>query len=521
MNRKASKTSCSKDIPDEMLQAYRILKDPVLWGEKFLCNQDGSPRTYWKHQVEDLRNSRAQIIHQDGREVGKTIVLTTLVLHFGFTTPNDSGLVVTPNQGHLETIIEEAEHQIFSNPDLEASIAKNRLGHLDIKRKPYYQIRFAGGTLIHFRPAGDKGQSLRSLHVNRIWVDEGAWLTERAWKALRRCLNANGHLRIYSNPNGLRDSTYYRLTQDKSKRWFVVRWPSMLHPNWTKEREEELVEFYGGRDTSGYQHEILGEHGSPSYAAFNVEAFHTNQKMNHAYRKVVITGEEMLDCSGDEDVRTRLDLLLGLTPQPGEHVLGGDLGYTSDPCELVVFERDEEACLSMVLRVHLEHVAYPYIAEAVAALDTYFEFTWIGIDKGGNGLAVEQDLKRLDKFADHNFGDRLEAFDFGSSTVIGFNTSGKQIKKRTKELMTSLINGRLARKLITFPDSDIEVEDQFTTQTYTMSNGKIIYSKGRDHIIDAVRCAVLAVELEEMREIDTNVEEIAIMPMTTKPIFRF
>lgn len=87
--------------------------------------------------------------------------------------------------------------------------------------------------------------------------------------------------------------------------------------------------------------------------------------------------------------------------------------------------------------------------------------------------------------------------------------------------MTSLINGRLARKLITFPDSDIEIEDQFTTQTYTMSNGKIIYSKGRDHIIDAVRCAVLAVELEEMKEIDTNVEEIAIMPVTTKPIFKF
>lgn len=61
-------------------------------------------------------------------------------------------------------------------------------------------------------------------------------------------------MRIYSNPNGLRDSTYYRLTQDKTGRWFVARWPSMLHPNWTKEREEELVEFYGGRDTSGYQH---------------------------------------------------------------------------------------------------------------------------------------------------------------------------------------------------------------------------------------------------------------------------
>lgn len=69
--------------------------------------------------------------------------------------------------------------------------------------------------------------------------------------------------------------------------------------------------------------------------------------------------------------------------------------------------------------------------------------------------------------------------------------------------------------------SDRRATSGFTTQTYTMSNGKIIYSKGRDHIIDAVRCAVLAVELDEMKEIDTNVKEIAIMPVTTKPIFKF
>jgi hypothetical protein len=33
-----------------------------------------------------------------------------------------------------------------------------------------------------------------------------------AWKALRQCLKAGGTLRIYSTPNGLRDTTYYRLT---------------------------------------------------------------------------------------------------------------------------------------------------------------------------------------------------------------------------------------------------------------------------------------------------------------------
>jgi len=197
--------------------AYAVLVDPAVWGEHYLKNPDGERRKYWQHQYQDLRSPAKQIIHQDGREVGKTIVLTTLVLHYGFTTHNGSGLVATPHQGHLETIIDEIEQQIFNNPTLLASVAKNRYGNPDISQKPYYRIRFSTGTVIHFRQAGDSGQPFRSLHVERVWVDEAAWMTERSWKALRRCLNEAGVFRIYSTPNGLRDTTYYRLTQDKSK----------------------------------------------------------------------------------------------------------------------------------------------------------------------------------------------------------------------------------------------------------------------------------------------------------------
>jgi hypothetical protein len=89
-------------------------------------------------------------------------------------------------------------------------------------------------SILYFRPAGPYGDAFRSLHVDRVWVDEGAWLSEKAWKALRQCLKAGGRLRIYSTPNGLRDTTYYRLTA--SAQFRVFRWPSWLNPNWTAER---------------------------------------------------------------------------------------------------------------------------------------------------------------------------------------------------------------------------------------------------------------------------------------------
>ncbi len=57
-----------------------------------------------------------------------------------------------------------------------------------------------------------------------------------------------------STPNGLRNTTYYRLTF--SEQFAMFRWPSWLNPHWNDEREAELLEFYGGRDTSGWQHEV-------------------------------------------------------------------------------------------------------------------------------------------------------------------------------------------------------------------------------------------------------------------------
>jgi len=83
--------------------------------------------------------------------------------------------------------------------------------------------------------------------------------------------------------------------------------------------------------------------------------------------------------------------------------------------------------------------------------------------------------------------------DFGGVTTFE-SPDGIEARKRTKELMTSLINGALQRREIVFPAEDKEIEDQFLTQTYSVSNGVVVYSKGNDHVIDAVRCMMLARE---------------------------
>ena len=58
---------------------------------------------------------------------------------------------------------------------------------------------------------------------------------------------------------------------------------------------------------------------------------------------------------------------------------------------------------------------------------------------------------------------------------------------------------------------------EYGTHTYTLRDGKIIYSKGNDHIIDAVRCAML---IREEGNLDPVGEEVvSLKPVLTNPVF--
>ena len=476
-------------VSQDMVEECRFLLDPVSWGEQMLVNRDGSPRIYRDYQKRDLRCPANRIVHLDGRSVGKTIDLSTLLLHCTFVNRGRSVLVAAPYQGQLNMIAEEVEFQLNHNPLLRDNVVLRANGQPTIKRHPYFEVLFRNGCALYFRPAGDHGDVFRSLHVDLLLVDEAAWLSTRAWNALRQCLNPDGVMRVYSTPNGLRNTPYYRITQ--SKDWQVFRWPSWLVPGWTDERDRELAEFYGGKNTPGYQHEVAGEHGAPSFGAFNVKQVMRAVTSISDYRRVDLTGEALEDCNSEREVRDRIESLLGLEEGHGRYWMGVDLGYTSDPTELLLFEKDEDDVMSLVIRIHAERVPYPALSVLIALLDRLYEPEGIGLDRGGNGTAVEHELLSLDKFRDRHFAGRLVGYDFGGTIAIGEDEQGKIIKKRVKEEMTRVINKALHARKVRLPEEDPEVEDQLCTQTYVTGDRGIVYSKGNDHVVDAMRCAFM------------------------------
>ena len=175
-------------------------------------------------------------------------------------------------------------------------------------------------------------------------------------------------------------------------------------------------------ESAGWQHEVAGEHGKPSYGAFNVEHLNLCRQDVIEYQKCVVTGEELRGCETEEASRDRLEMLLNLMPQTGVFRIGGDLGCTNDPTEIVAFQEiqlPERRVLKLNLRVRMEPVAYPHTAQAIGLLDRYCAATGIGVDNGGNGLAVVQELLTLDKYRDLQLEGRLRGYDFGSMTTLG------------------------------------------------------------------------------------------------------
>ncbi|MCP4259101.1 MAG: hypothetical protein GY774_16570 [Planctomycetes bacterium] len=305
----------------EEFQLAIINTDPVLWVQAFLKEPEDpdhqDPYNLWDYQKESLRYP-GHAIHKDGSEVGKTREIVGFCLYKAFTTPNGSGLIGAPLQGHLDEIIEAMDEQLTWNPDLGRSRQHPRIKG-GWKKHPYHTWYFHGRThrfKIDFRPSSHDGAAYRGIHARTFAIkDEAAKdKNKKQWSEFWRAMKPSCVARIYSVPDGDRSCEFYKLGQRACKgekssalteigqassltptnnskqehegapndsfkgaakhiqniRFRLFNWPKtfMPHPFWSAERKKFYIEQYGGEDAPEYKHNILGTDGDPEYSVF-------------------------------------------------------------------------------------------------------------------------------------------------------------------------------------------------------------------------------------------------------------
>ena len=419
------------------------------------------------YQSKSLDSRAPRKVHCDGRDVGKTSEIEIVAAWASLTMPNKEMLIATQCENHLFPLMERITRLFERNPSFAGAL-------VEIKRTPSWCLRFANGFVLWGRIAGPHGMNFQGLHVDWQIVDEAQEMTDAAWEEMFQALNGGGLRWVYGVPNGLRN-TFYRITTDAHAEHYS--WPSSLNPEFSREKDAELALLYGGRESPGYIHRVLGQHGSPAYAVFDLNAF----------LACVDDALDFFEVSlGEHDP---FEAPHGVPK--GTYYLGCDLGYVRDPSEFVIY-RNAPPDLVNVARINLRGVNYHRQQRIIEELDRAYDFRAIGIDAGNNGSAVAHNLKSIDVV----WHEKVMAFEFGGMTDVGPFPDRTPDRRPTKLFMTELLQRQMHERTMVFPRLP-ERESQYASHTYAVGpTGQIHYEKGNDHLIDADRCAALAQYLD-------------------------
>jgi hypothetical protein len=437
---------------------------------RVLQDRAGKPWRVRAYQRDSLESFAARKVHCDGRDVGKTAEIEIIAAWAMVACPDTQMLIATQCEHHLFPLMDRLARRFETAPELAPSL-------VEVKRTPSWFLRFSNGFVLWGRIAGPRGMNFQGMHVDWQIVDEAQEMTDTSWGELFQALNGGGMRWVYGVPNGLRNG-FYRMTELRDAEQY--NWPSNLNPEFTVEKDAELARLYGGRDSPGYIHRVLGKHGAPAHGVFDLDDYQACVRDGVDFEDLELTEGDALDLAA---------------PPAGAYYLGCDLGYARDPSEFVVY-RSEPPHLVNVLRVHLRGVNYARQQQAIEELDRAYDFRLIAVDCGNSGRAVAHQLMALGP----EWCAKLRAVEFGGNLDLGELPGGAPWRRPAKVFMTELIQRRLADRSLVLP-SLAERERQYAAHTYrTGAHGQIVYDKGGDHLIDADRCALLA------HYLDTEVE---------------
>ncbi|HIJ73290.1 MAG TPA: hypothetical protein HPP83_04230 [Candidatus Hydrogenedentes bacterium] len=481
--RRARNLLAKRGMTPEGIALWLAVHNRAQFANAYLANSKGNPWQARDYQVESLESYAPRKVHCDGRDVGKTAELEIIAAWASVAWPNKEMLVATQCENHLFPVMHRLARKFESTPHLAQNLA-------EIKRSPSWYFRFANGFVLWGRIAGPRGVNFQGMHVDFQIVDEAQEMTETAWAELFQALNGDGWRWVYGVPNGLRN-TYYRMTQMQDFEQY--NWPSNLNPEFSPEKDAELTRLYGGKNAPGYIHRVLGQHGAPAHAVFQLDD----------YLACVSDGLDAHEIA----LKEQDDFAVPAAVPKADYYLGCDLGYARDPSEFVVY-RVEGPNLVNVLRVHLEGVNYAKQQDVITRLDAAYEFRLIGIDCGNNGRAVAHNLMAQND----EWCEKVKAFEFGATIELEPLPDGSPHRRKMKRFMTELIERRMAEHTILFPHSP-DREAQYASHTYSVGqSGQIVYDKGNDHIIDADRCALMAHYLDTTEDTPSHALAVRVEP---------
>ena len=415
------------------------------------------------YQVDSLESRRPRKVNCCARDVGKTSEIIVTACWASVCMPGGVGLVTAPLDNMLQPIMQEIRRQCDQSSGLHANLEGSAMS-------PAWRFRFKNGFVLHGRIGGLSGLNYKGIHADWVWVDEAQDMPQAAWRELYPAVKAGGKLWVYGVPNGIRGD-FYRHTLDGD--FEHQSWPMWLNPDVSSEHLERLSRVFGGVTSPAYLHNVAGQFSDTCTLAFPMDLV---QKSTGPYALASYIAEA--DRFDDENIFKK---------PVGPCYMGVDLGFSEDPTEVTLFEEDLLGALHSVARAHIGHASYDKLATILATLISAWRPEAVGIDAGGPGLPVVHLLARLRVNA------TVYPVFFNAWVTWTPPELAGGVRGMLKNMVTDAMAAEMAAGSILFNPLDADRFEQYGAQTsYVSSSGRMAYSKGGDHIIDADRCAYYA-----------------------------
>lgn len=485
-------------LTQEDLILYEVIRHPVLCGE-FIQNVDRIEQEeefeFTWYQKDMLCDFSTYVSMCCARSVGKTVALSNMLtwLLVNKIFPGDYVVYTVPNKVHLDPVWDHLVRMFRSN-----SILLNFLRRGQGINSSDHTIKLLNNTTLDCRIAGtaSTGAAVVGMHTPFEIVDEAGFYPWEAWIELQPTLNVwqDGCRRVVSGvPTGLREHNVLYFADQVDDKYTKHRITAHQNPRYSEELEQDNIIRYGGKESQDYLHHVLGQHGTATYAVFDRSLMLIKP---YPVLKVRIDGirEEW------SDYITKIAAMPGIDIQYDYLVMGVDLGYTEPTAIHIIYSKNGQWYWHS--RVQLTKVAYPMQKKLIDFLDDkYNRFDIIGIDAGGPGKPIVQDLLESDEFLHKDYKKRLVPVEFASNIILGIDSEGEEIKTKLRPFSVSLAQEYSNSHKLVYSSTDLEFVTELERMTYTKTpRGDVVYKtltlrgaeRGEDHHTSALLCALAA-----------------------------
>ena len=524
-----------EDLSEEEAYLYAILTDDSgLDIAEFLWYDPSTPTGCWRawpYQWSWYRNNDPLQIDQCARSVGKSLSIKVRGFAFPFIHPGEEMVVTAPELVHLEPIVGLIEQQVLATRLSRQMITGSRSS---ITHRPF-QMNFINGARIIGRIPQRDGKGVKGIHPIWLELDEAQDYPHAGWVELTETLK-RGHegavWRAHGVTRGIRDDFYEHTQDTPDNDWKVHRFMAMHRPNWTDQERTEKIKQYGSREDPDYRRNVLGLHGDSTNPMFVlhrlmkcVDDDDTSDYNSDEYFSVHLKTEQ-LD-HGDLTLEQILDFPRRHfnyrhrrgpknEKQRAVYWCGMDVGYTTDPSEILVFVEyrvkptDPMSRLRLLTRVQMVRMGHRKQVEAIRHVIDFYQPRVFAMDSGGLGLPLFTDIQERaeDDPAWVAVRDSIKGYNFSEKHIVTLDDRevAKQtefddpkdagIRRNLKEYASDVLRDLVDAERLELP-WDAELLKQYQGGTWTPARGlqdqygRRIYNKGNDHILDASRMFAL------------------------------